>query len=88
MLCVAKVNLSDWGEGQRREVDPTNERIMGLLRGGYIVPLALPRRSEKPPEQAIVPVEAPTPAKAPEPASTPRAAATRTKRARQRAEDE
>lgn len=44
MLCVAKVNLSDWPEGQRREVDPANERTQGLLRAGYIAPLQLPRR--------------------------------------------
>lgn len=44
MLCVAKVNLSDWPEGDRRDVDPENERIIGLLRGGYIAPLRLPRR--------------------------------------------
>lgn len=46
MLCVAKVNLSDWPEGDRRDVDPENERIIGLLRGGYIAPLRLPRRVE------------------------------------------
>lgn len=46
MLCVAKVNLSDWPEGHRREIDPTNERNVGLLRAGYIVPLQLPRRLE------------------------------------------
>lgn len=45
MLCVAKVNLSDWPEGHRRDVDPTNERTIGLLRAGYIVPLQLPRRA-------------------------------------------
>lgn len=50
MLCVAKVSLSDWGEGQRRDVDPTHERIAGLLRGGYIVPLELPRRLVAPAE--------------------------------------
>jgi len=44
MLCVAKVNLTDWPEGQRRDVDPANERTKGLLRAGYIVPLQLPRR--------------------------------------------
>lgn len=58
MLCVAKVNLSDWPEGQRRDVDPTNERTVGLLRAGYIVPLQLPRRpaalpaSDPPPKRA------------------------------------
>lgn len=46
MLCVAKVNLSDWPEGTRREIDPTNERNVGLLRAGYIAPLQLPRRLE------------------------------------------
>lgn len=44
MLCVAKVSLADWPEGQRRDVDPSNERIIGLLRAGYIVGLQLPRR--------------------------------------------
>jgi hypothetical protein len=45
MLCRAKVNLSDWPEGDARDVDPHNERIAGLLRAGYIVPLQLPRRA-------------------------------------------
>lgn len=45
MLCVARVNLSDWPEGQIREVDPTNETIAGFLRTHYIVPVRVPRRS-------------------------------------------
>lgn len=71
MLCVAKVNLSDWPEGHRREVDPTNERTVGLLRAGYIVPLQLPRRPAPPeaPEARLVP-SAPPPS---EPAKKPRA---------------
>jgi hypothetical protein len=46
MLCVAKVNLQDWPEGQRRDVDPNNERIQGLLVAGYIAPLQIPRRPD------------------------------------------
>lgn len=59
MLCVAKVNLSDWPEGDRRDVDPDNERIIGLLRGGYIAPLRLPRR----PAEAVVEDEPKKPAR-------------------------
>lgn len=58
MLCVAKVNLSDWPEGQRRDVDPTNERTEGLLRAGYIVPLQLPRRPAVEAEAPVKPARA------------------------------
>lgn len=55
MLCVAKVNLSDWPEGDRRDVDPASDRIVGLLRGGYIVPLVLPRRQPEPEPEVLGP---------------------------------
>jgi hypothetical protein len=76
MLCVAKVNLSDWPEGHRRDVDPQNERIIGLLKGGYIAPLQLPRRPapETPPAASSTPIEAPAPDTAAKPARRPRAA--------------
>ena len=45
---VLNVYVSDWPEGHRREIDPTNERNVGLLRAGYIVPLQLPRRDAPP----------------------------------------
>ena len=48
MLCVARVNLSDWPEGQLRDVDPKHERIAGLLRAGYIAGVAIPRKTEEP----------------------------------------
>lgn len=50
MLVVARVNLSDWPEGQIREVDPTHEQIAGLLRVNYIVPVRIPRRPAKEPD--------------------------------------
>lgn len=50
MLCVANVALSDWPVGQVRDVDPSSERIRGLLRAGYVVPLV--RASETPPAVA------------------------------------
>jgi hypothetical protein len=43
MLCVARVNLSDWPEGDLRDVDPKHERIAGFLRAGYIVGVRIPR---------------------------------------------
>lgn len=44
MLCQSNVALSDWPLGDRREVDPKNEKIQGLLSAGYIVPL-IPKTS-------------------------------------------
>jgi hypothetical protein len=87
MLCVAKVNLSDWPEGTRRDIDPTNERNQGLLRVGYIVPLQLPRRAapQMPPEARLVPSDPPVPDTPIEPAAARRgtaAAKPRTKRPR------
>lgn len=41
MLCVANVALSDWPVDHARDVDPSSERIRGLLRAGFIVPLEL-----------------------------------------------
>lgn len=52
MLCEANVSLSDWPQGQRRDVDPTNERVKGLLRSGFIVPLMLRRPPVTPPKLA------------------------------------
>lgn len=73
MLCVAKVNLSDWPEGHRRDVDPTNERIQGLLRGGYIVGLRIPRSPETAPAAPAPAGEGEETGEAPKAARRPRA---------------
>jgi hypothetical protein len=48
MLCQANVHLSDWPLGERREVDPKDEQVKGLLRAGFIVPLVMPRTPRQP----------------------------------------
>lgn len=57
MLCKANVNLSEWPEGEIRDVDPKKERTVGLLRGGYIVPMIL--APAQPSRVAPSPLEAP-----------------------------
>lgn len=90
MLCVAKVTLQEWPEGTLREVDPQNERTIGLLRGGYIAPVRLPRRPapEQPAEPSLTPVEAAAPDAAAKPASALQVAPTRKAAKKPRAEDE
>lgn len=69
MLCIANVHLNDWPMNDRRDVDPTDERIKGLLRAGYIVPLVLPRpRPTTVTEQASIEPE-PRPTESAEPAA-------------------
>lgn len=48
MLCVARCNMSDWPEGQIRDVDPKHETIAGWLRAQYIVPVRIVRRDAEP----------------------------------------
>lgn len=56
MLCVSNAALPDWPLGDRREVDPKNERIAGLLRARLIVALVPPRRApETPPKRSEAP---------------------------------
>lgn len=55
MLCIARVALPDQALDEVRDVDPQEERIQGLLRAGFLVPMvrrAMPE-AEKPVESTI-----------------------------------
>lgn len=75
MMCVTNVALSDWPLGQARDVDPTHEKIQGLLAGGYIVPLVRRRPPEKPADATVTPGGPDTPQDDPTPAPRTRRAA-------------
>lgn len=95
MICEALVAMSDWPLGQRREVDPTHPKIIGLLRAQFITPMVVPGQrvhvplAEKPPapeepaaasSHASEPVEQAKPATPARAARAPRAASQKRKK--------
>lgn len=66
MLCITNVALSDWPVNEVRDVDPADERIKGLLRAHYIVPM-IPARSSR----AAQPPEGESPQEEPQSAQRP-----------------
>lgn len=79
MICEALVAMSDWPLGQRREVDPTHPKIVGLLRAQFITPMVVPGQrmhvplAEEPQEPAAASSAAVEPVEPEKPATRSRA---------------